>query len=842
MAKIKWIAPLFLALALAWWHTAPAAAQTPTPTPVPPCFTAGYDGSSGESWYYSEQLSTSGSGSLGYADGGIELHHTIPNGHQTHYAWANQDVEFDLTDATNLEVTFEARSAAPVGKLNNIGLSLWLEYDDATTQSIPMFTIINGLAAMPDYDTFSFDLTSFSHKNVVSFAIGGSNSTTSSGSDEKWLYLKNIDLTVTCPEAPQGTVLCPLVENANFSAADGWSLVGIAEISGGYLTMAGVGSASQNVTVQPLLTYNSVISVTSATSATLGVSLGSQGEVLSVNRGTYTSTFTTPGVIGGPLEYLLENQSASAIQINFACIQLADGTGERVCIAPDNGEFDTAAGWFEEAGASFNSQQQNYFLPYETNGQIQSTKTYSLPTLASGEYLIYSWDAQSIASTGLIGGALADTTNNEWFAGYANTYAEWYTYEFDVSDFAEQAVRLRFLAPGIDPVTETQIDGDVRVDNACIFVSDQPPRLPFPSDPDAPPSVELGEFYSCDDIDQIIWDLVGVDMRYHRENYAETPGFFDFSDWVPWLVSAFWVAISFYVCLFFVLIQTIINIVEYIANNILNIFNWFYVTAVSFLTNWLPTTISNILRTGFNFGKALLITLWDWGLWIGLAAIAFGFFLPAAFLFVLFGGLLWLYYGLVWIAEYFSEFFDWLTIEFFNFFKGDLLNNLILAWNAFSETIGEIFSWIYDTFIVWLWNPIIVPFLETLLGMFLPIFSLASLIGKILTTIPVIWGFVFSVVMWLWENVWQIINMPLSFYIGLQSGVQSNAFGSLLDCAGGESFWCAYLAGLDLVNAIAGQSIFYPIVIVTVILGTFMVFKKHGGAGWEIIIKSLENF
>jgi hypothetical protein len=354
--------------------------------------------------------------------------------------------------------------------------------------------------------------------------------------------------------------------------------------------------------------------------------------------------------------------------------------------------------------------------------------------------------------------------------------------------------------------------------------------------------VDFGDFYSCDDTDQIIYDLVGVDMRYHRTNYETVPGFFDFSDWVPWLVSAFWFGVSFYLCLFLILIQTMVNIVEFIANNWLNIFNWVYLTAWAFFTNWLPTTMANILRTFFNFGVALLITMWDWGLWIGLAALAFGFFLPVALLFVLFGGLLWLYYGLVWVADYFSEFFDWLIIEVFNFFKGDLLNNLILAWNDFSETIGVIFSWLYDTFIIWLWNPIIVPFLQALLGMFNPLFLLIYLISSILGIIPIVWGFVWSILEWLWENVWQVVNMPLSFYIGLQDGVQSNAFGSLLDCSTPSSFWCAYLAGLDLINSIAGASIFYPIVIISVILGTFMVFRKHGAAGWEIIIKSIENF
>ncbi|NJN97869.1 MAG: hypothetical protein HC875_29225 [Anaerolineales bacterium] len=651
-----------------------------------------------------------------------------------------------------------------------------------------------------------------------------------SGSSNVAAHVFNVRLSIPCEtEPPQDEILCPLVQNSNFGAADGWNLVGISEISGGYLTMAGIGAASQNVTVQPLVTYNSVISVTQATSATLGVSLGSQGEVLTVERGTYTSTFTTPGVIGGPLEYLIENQSANSIQINFACIQLADGTGDRVCIAPDNGTFDTAADWGFYRGASHNAGAQDAKLPFNEGGDkalIQATSFYTFPTLAEGEYLIASFDArangESATVANRIGYTFASSHVSE-FVAFQEVYNQTYTFEFDISFLAEEYQNsVSFANPGAEGSED-----DLYVDNVCIFVSTQPPQLPSPSDPNAPPTVDLGEFYGCGDVDGILYGLIGVDLRYHRAVYAETPGFLDFSDWVPWLVAAFWMGVNVYLCVVMVLIQTFLNFVEYVANNRLNILTWVLNSSINFIA-WLGLWLTNNLETFGNAVEASLETAENWLEWAALVALAFSVF-PVSFFALLFVAMLWVFGGFFYVGEFLENYFPWLSAQLTNV-ERDLFNRFVILWNLFLANLGPALSEVVNG-IISIWNVAAAPFLGLLLG----VLSIPLAISYVIVL-------VLSVALWLWENVFQIIIMPIAFYRGLMDGMQSNAFGNLLDCTAPGDFWCAYLAGVDLSNSVASASYFYPIIIIGIIIGTLVILRRHGGAGWEKIIDAIMKF
>jgi len=87
-------------------------------------------------------------------------------------------------------------------------------------------------------------------------------------------------------------------------------------------------------------------------------------------------------------------------------------------------------------------------------------------------------------------------------------------------------------------------------------------------------------------------------------------------------------------------------------------------------------------------------------------------------------------------------------------------------------------------------------------------------------------SFIWWVFSWIWSTIFTLSSIPIQFFQSLSAGLSRAAFSSLVSCES-ENFWCVFLAGVQLVNQSAGDTIFYPATIVLIILCTIIIFWKH---------------
>jgi hypothetical protein len=329
------------------------------------------------------------------------------------------------------------------------------------------------------------------------------------------------------------------------------------------------------------------------------------------------------------------------------------------------------------------------------------------------------------------------------------------------------------------------------VDNVCIFVSDAPPDLPAPLEEGGAWSVNFGYNYtSCDDIDGI-WAYFGINMAQYRSDYYAGATVWDPVGWVPWLVSAFWVIIGSLGCLLLSIYLGIIHTLQYLLNNFLNYAFWSYLSTLGFI-DWLGGWLA-----------------WGWGSLWNIIQVYFPWLGDA---------LLWLWASgsniTTWWLLTFGAFVGWLAVWLLNL-NGlrDILNFLIIAWNVFASIGGAIGTIIQVG--VDLWNNHIAPFLA--------MFTLSTLLMALLLTLGSVgFDWVWTVLQWLWANVISVGTIPLSFYYAFDDGLNSSAYDALVACAD-VNFWCAFLAGVQLINQIIAHSILYPIIITGIVLSTIVI-------------------
>jgi len=639
---------------------------------------------------------------------------------------------------------------------------------------------------------------------------------------------------------------CSTVDDYHFTEDDGtWLLAASASISDSVLTLIPGDTAAQNLdSLADYTDYDAVVSVSEVlTTVSLLVGLGIDTEVMTItDTGRYTASFTTP-VLGGPIGYALSNQSVTGgyVGIDWTCLYRSGEFDE--CIAPDNGEFDDSSGWNYYNNAAWNEAIRAAFIPFNdvaaysnpfyTPAYMTVQQPFTLPTLNPGEYLLISYESQAMGNeNGLLTNWLQNSGLDIDYELTFEVFPQEYLFEFDIGNLAgEQAIMLFGNDGGFPPSGDW--DQDVSLDNVCIFISDRPPNMPVPVDPNAINPVKLGNWYSCADIAGILANW-GIDIRYHRINYQNTPSIWDPSGWVPWLISAFWVMVETYICIFFVAVKTIINLIERIINEILNYASWLRRSiedGTLWTTDWLA-----LFRTSFsNFVAFLRGTGSDWLFWLALTIIEFAL-VPGSFIANLFTLALWVAAGFWWLGGLFIPILLWLLVGGENLLKG-IFNFLIdYGWNPFLAAIGFVISAALDV-LIWIWNNGLIPFLSSALLLFFN-----PLLFVIFNLFPLIWDFLWSVAMYVWVNVFQAINIPFAFYTGLNQGVQSSAFSDLMACDGSVSnFWCGLFGGLDLVNGIAGHSIFYPIIIVGIIIGTIVILYQNVVALWNFFAQFISE-
>jgi len=626
---------------------------------------------------------------------------------------------------------------------------------------------------------------------------------------------------------------CTTVPNYHFTTDDTWTRYSPnAVITNSTLTLTDGDVALQNITgLQQSSYYNAVLSVTQIVSGpiSLNVSLGDVANVVSIDAAGYvTTTLQTPDYTGA-YQYALWNQSdEGTIVLDATCLYFAtqdSGYEQYECIAPTNGEFSSADSWEYLRGASWETPAQRAGLPDADMGLIRSTESYSLPELGTGEYLLMGFDSASTEDAGGgVSARVADSTlSNEVVYNFSN-YILPYRFEMDISNLAGMTdTNVALVNPGT-ALTGTN-PSDIWVDNVCIFVADRTLQLPTPLDPDAIDPVDLGFNYgSCDDVDSI-FAFFNVNIQQYRAEYEAGTSVWDPVGWVPWLIAAFWVILATYACFFMGAFVTLVNILEYIINNGLNIWSWvgrMWPATLDWSDQWQLWSGLSIENLSDAYGTFLAA----WAEWIGdaltLVSGTIGVTLSAAST--------WIGQSLVnmsdWLGESLVNLWGWLSTYLLNF-NGlrTIVNWLIAGWNAFLIGLGLDISAVLDD-LAWIWNNGLGPALQSIFSALWSISPL-QLPYTIMSLFFSLLGLMWAAIQWVWVNVVSVGHTPLTFYQAFDTGINSAAYDPLTGCAVDPTFWCIFLAGVQIINQTTSHSIFYPIIIVGMILSTIVILWQN---------------
>lgn len=620
---------------------------------------------------------------------------------------------------------------------------------------------------------------------------------------------------------------CDTVTDPDFTGVitDAWLLDGSAVITNGLLTLTPGDVAAQNLTLDSLTPYNAVISVTGTVSDTsLDVILGTDSETLAITgTGRFTATFTTP-TLGGPIAYILENSGEQGLDIDFTCLYPVFDNGQTTgCIAPTNGRFDDSSHWNYYRGAAWFAPGLYANLPVADAGMIGSTETYTMPAITGTERLLLSFTGRAPETGGVIGGQLTNGSSTSEF--YFSIYQIDYIYEVNVSTLAaETNVQFSFVNPS-DVVTDVVSTADVTVDNICLFIANRGPALPQPVNPDAYVPIDLGFNYtSCDDVDGLLAGF-GVNIQQYRAEYEAGASIWDPIGWVPWLIAAMWNILATWLCIFMAAFVTLIDVLEYILNSLLNIALWIVrnwrlmVLWVALWLGWLADSLSNIGSTFVAWLFWIGTAGWTLYLSLGLTLVA-----AVAWLLISAGGVInavfpWLYDWLYWAALSLGNLAAWLLENLLSMNGLRIIANwLIGGWNAFLPILGSVLSLILDD-LIGIWNDSLWPFLADAWAWVagFPIAILLLLIDFLFAA----WDLLSTMFWWLWENIISVASTPLTFYYAFNEGVNADPYG-LVSCVG-DNFWCTFLAGVQLINQLIAHSILYPVIITGIILSTLWI-------------------
>lgn len=586
--------------------------------------------------------------------------------------------------------------------------------------------------------------------------------------DESFTFLVDQSYFLSSCNVQPGVYLsCPLVQNADFTTADGWLLDGTAVITDGVLTLGPGDIAAQNLTLTANRTYNAVISATAAISVStpLNVTLGTVSQTLTIAEpGLYTATFTTPSNLAGPIVYSLENGGFVDIGIDYTCVFLADGAdGEVSCIAPRNGNFDTAQDWYWYRNAAWDQFSKKAALPYNEGGEmdaslVQASIPYTMPTLTGTQYLILGYQAQTADEVGLISSKVGASENEQQLHPIP------YNYEVDISTQAGQSVEIAFADSGTS---------DLLLDNVCIFLSDTPPALPTPSDPDGiGGGVDFGFNYTCSDVPAILAGF-GINVYGAQATFEAGVSVWEPQNYIPWLAAALWVnAARPITCLIVEEMRLIAGVIQQQINEFLNVSNWFIRTTQVEVV-WLQQGALHLKNTFFGvaqFGRNIASGWLNWSartvrdLWNG---------------------------GRVVLSN---------TIN-------DASNTFIRIWNESVLPVLQLYVSSFNAQVDVNQNPGGLPGFG-LLDFIWAIFSLLWWLG-----------------VWIWENVIMVGSLPITFYHAFDGGINATGY-DLVSCSS-QNFWCVFLTGVQLINQLIGQSILYPAVIVGCLVGSLFIFWNN---------------
>ncbi len=599
-------------------------------------------------------------------------------------------------------------------------------------------------------------------------------------------WIRNIRFTsnVIQREVPETSLdpTCDTVSNFSFETAAAWSGFG-SVITNGVVILGENDYVAQNISLDPNLTYSAVFSIARVISGLgntqMTVSMGSQVQTVTLSyTGLYTTTFTTPDNLAGPIQYKISNRTGGEFDVEYTCLYPGDSEEIRNCIAPTNGEFTTSSHWDWHRNAVWNAPSQSAVLPFNSGDDsdrslIVSTSAYSLPALSEGQYLLLDFQAGTQQGQMAVLSSLVGQVEH-----FFEVYGPLYDFEADISSTAGQSVTVAFSNSGPEE-GDFLAEDTISLDNVCIFISDQPPNLPTPRDFNDITAFDFGFNYGCVDVPALLLGY-GIDMSVPVANYAAGVSVWEPQNYIPWLAGALWVNVGSPISCFLVeFMRLVVGMTEQVINTITNIVNW-------------------QLRTG---NSAMI-----WGQ-------QGGFYSTNSF------------YG--WYRGWFNWFANaqrmmsqnWRILGRWLFGLPDELADSLFP--GFNVLLG-------------LWNDNLQPYLQfDLSGRQLPTTETAHPLPFIgdgpfdwfsnflgaTDMIVVLANLGWFALDWVINNVLSLVLLPFTVYQSYRDGVAATAFESLVVCEN-QNFWCSLLAGMQMVNTATAHTIGYPVIIVGITIAT----------------------
>lgn len=409
------------------------------------------------------------------------------------------------------------------------------------------------------------------------------------------------------PEPPiSGGDDCVLVDDANFTGVitDAWLLDGNAVITNSVLTLSPGDAAAQNLsTITENISYSAIISVATTTVQTiLDVGLGNITNTVEITgAGRFTVELGSINNIAGPVLYSLQNLGPGELNIDYTCLSTGEG---RICLAPENGSFDTDTDWQWYRNAYWEQFSQMAALPFNSPGDleaslIQSSRVYSMPEVSAGQYLILAYQVQAADEVGLISSKVGTNESEQ------NVYKAPYDYEVDISNQAGESVEISFADSGTS---------DLLLDNVCVFMSTEPPQLPQPTDPDGIIGIDFGFNYTCRDVPALLAgfaiNVYGLQATYEAGVSVWEPQYY-----IPWLAAALWTNAGQPVSCFIVEeMRLIAGVTQQQINEFLNFANW-TVRSTNTAAPWLQSGFTYLKNASFSPATAARATAAGWLPW-----------------------------------------------------------------------------------------------------------------------------------------------------------------------------------------------------------------------------------
>lgn len=609
-----------------------------------------------------------------------------------------------------------------------------------------------------------------------------------------WTHLDSIEFSV---DGCYYGLLCATVDDYHFAPSETltetWLLSAGAGITDSILTLPPGESASQDLSLSNT-DYNAVISVTNVvTPASLDVYLTGLQNIVLTGTGLYTVPFEI--TTAATYTYQMVNHPASAgdVDINYTCLYPTSITNtEIICIAPTNGEFDTADNWDWHYNARWNESGLNAYLPYNDTvsdtgkSLVVSSGVYSLPNLITDTYLILGFESMALGKSGVVASRVGDS----WQEFDVNSSL--YRFEADISSQAGLTLTTVSFANSGAPGGEYAAVDDLTVDNVCLYVSDTPPNIPTPTNPWLSP-FDFGFNFTCGDVPALLAGY-GIDVYTPAAVYQSGVITWTEQNWVPWLAGAVWNNAGAPVSCFLVeFMRLTAGIAEQFINNYTNVVNWNYET----LTYGVPWLAEGMMSPSSNMSNFL-----NW--------YAYEMRGP-------------IYYN----GENIKSSTSWNRYGFIEL-QNTMSDNTL---DVGAET-GSVISTIMDQ-LMWMWNTSVVPWMnytsaaansssvDESTGE-----SILELFDWITGTISGLLNLIWSVLSWLAGLFTMAGDVPVEVYHSVRDGISSEAYSIEVMCTD-SNFWCYFWAGVQIVNQTVSQTIAYPLVITGLIIVTLVVVMRN---------------